>query len=246
MIQVFELQETSGPMIIMTYYAHGNIIDAGITNDDKYISAWGQILDGLSYLHAKGVVHRDLKPENILVESNVPFKVIIADFGMAKVATDTALLQTFCGSLTYIAPEVFPGLSSGHGPRVDIWSLGVIVIEWIYSIPNPPSFPVPRKKNEKISEQELYNWLDSWTALLLDELEDQEDDQVIQILVHMIEIKARERWAASRCLTQGFKSGVFKRRVADGLVTCASDPDDLDLPAEEDGTKTPTATSSPG
>jgi len=40
---------------------------------------------------------------------------------------------------------------------------------------------------------------------------------------------------------------VFKRRVADGLVACASDPDDLDLPADEgdDGTKTLTAVSSP-
>jgi hypothetical protein len=62
--------------------------------------------------------------------------------------------------------------------------------------------------------------------LLFDRLEDQEDDKVIQILAHMIEIKATSRWAASRCLAHGYKSGVFKRRVSDGLVACASDPDD--------------------
>ncbi|KAL8987938.1 MAG: hypothetical protein Q9177_002915, partial [Variospora cf. flavescens] len=103
------------------------------------------ILDGLKHLHAKGVVHHDLKPENILVERNPLFKVIIADFGMAKVATGTALLQTFCGTLKYTAPEVFPGLNPGHGPLVDIFLLGVMVYEWIYDLPNPPNVPVPEE-----------------------------------------------------------------------------------------------------
>jgi len=247
-IQVFELRETPEPAIIMAYCALGNIVDAGTVDDDKYVSAWGQILDGLGHLHAKGVVHRDLKPENILIERNPLFKVIIADFGIAKVANDTTLLQTFCGSLKYAAPEVFPGLSPGHGPLVDIWSLGVIVFEWIYGSPTPPKVPIPKKKNEEVSDQKLYNWLDAWVVLLLDMLEDQEDDRVIQILVHMIEIKVTTRWSASQCLAQGFKSGVFKRRVADGLVACASDPDDFDFPTgeEEDGTKTPTAAPSLG
>lgn len=64
----------------------------------------------------------------------------------------------------------------------------------------------------------------------------------------MIETKAISRWAASRCLANGFKSGVFKRRVADDLVACASDLDDLDLLTKEgeDGTRTPTAALSPG
>lgn len=63
----------------------------------------------------------------------------------------------------------------------------------------------------------------------------------------MLEITVRKRWPAKKCLAQGFKVGLFKRRVADGFVVCASDPDDLDLPTEEgdDGTKTPTAALSP-
>jgi serine/threonine protein kinase len=245
-IQVFELRETPVPAIIMDYYPLGSMVDAGIVSENKYVTAWGQVLDGLSYLHTKKMAHRDLKPENFLIEMNPLFKVVIADFGMAKVATDSAL-QTFCGSLKYAAPEVFPGLSSGYGPPVDIWSLGIIVFEWIYGILNPPDPPSPRKKNERVSDRRLYNWLDTWTMLLFDRLEDQEDDKVIQILAHMIEIKATSRWAASRCLAHGFKSGVFKRRVSDGLVACASDPDDPDLPTEEgeDGTRTPTAASSP-
>ncbi|KAL9042525.1 MAG: hypothetical protein Q9214_003752 [Letrouitia sp. 1 TL-2023] len=231
----------------MAYFSLGNIVDAGIFDEDRYVSAWGQILDGLSHLHAKGVAHRDLKPENFLIKMDRLFTVVIADFGMAKVATDTALLRTFCGSLKYAAPEVFPGLSPGHDLQVDIWLLGVIIFEWIYGIPDYPDVPRPEKKEEEVSPRKWYAWVDRWAELLLNKLNDQESDQVIRILVHMIETDVRKRWSANRCLGQGFKSGLFKRRVADGLVACASDEDDLDLPAEEggDGTKTPIAALSP-
>ena len=103
-------------------------------------------------------------------------------------------------------------------------------------------------KTGEVSAQKLYDWVGTWAKLLLNKLDEQENDLVIHILVHMIEIKVRKRWPASRCLAQGFKSGLFKRRMNDGLVVCASDPEDLDLPAEEgdNGTKTPTAVSPPG
>ena len=246
MVQVFELRETPEPAIIMDYYPLGNITDAN-TAYDAYVTAWGQILDGLKHLHAKGVVHRDLKPENILVERNPLFKVIIADFGLAKVATDTAPLQTFCGTLKYAAPEVFPGLSSGHGPLVDIFSLGVMVYEWIYAVPNPPNTPAPRNNHEEVSDKQWHIWLDEWVGLLLDKLEDEEDDPAIQILICMIETKVTSRWSATKCLAQGFKSRLFKRRAVDGLIGSASDSDDFDLSIgelEDLGTKTPTATAS--
>ncbi|KAL9039365.1 MAG: hypothetical protein Q9180_002573 [Flavoplaca navasiana] len=243
-VQVFELRETPEPAIIMDCYPLGNINDSN-TAYDEYVTAWGQILDGLKHLHAKGVVHRDLKPENILVKRDPLLKVVIADFGMAKVATGTALLQTFCGTLKYAAPEVFPGLSRGHGPLVDIFSLGVMVYEWIYALPNLPNVPAPRMKTEEISDKQWYTWLDEWLKLLFDKLEDEEDDPAIQILVCMIETKVTSRWSATKCLAQGFKSRLFKRRVADGLVGCASDPDDFDLATgerEDLGTKTPAVT----
>lgn len=42
-----------------------------------------QILDGVEYLHSRGVAHRDLKPENILLDDRDNIK--ISDFGMATV-----------------------------------------------------------------------------------------------------------------------------------------------------------------
>lgn len=244
MIQVFELQETSQPAIIMAYHPHGNMVDADIVDEDKYITAFGQVLDGLCHLHKKGLAHRDLKPENFLVETKPLFKVIIADFGMANIASDVALLQTFCGSLRYAAPEVFPSFSSGHGPLVDIWSLGVIILEWMYGVPNIPDAPKPNKKCAEVPAREWCDWLSLWTRRLLNRLKDQEDDKLTPILLHMIKVKVEKRWPALWCLTQGFRNALFKRRTADGLVACMRDSDNIELPAEEDETKTPAVESS--
>lgn len=102
-MQVFEFRETPKPMIIMDYYPAGNITDSNIFNEELYISAMGQILDGLSHLHAKEIAHRDLKSENFLVEMRPFFKVVITDFGFAKVAPNATWLKTFCGTLKYLA-----------------------------------------------------------------------------------------------------------------------------------------------
>ncbi|KAI9781671.1 MAG: hypothetical protein M1816_002228 [Peltula sp. TS41687] len=247
-MEVFEFRETPEPMIVMAYYPIGNIVDAGIVGEEAYISALGQILDGLSHLHAKGVVHRDLKPENFLVEKNPFFRVVISDFGFAKVVTSTTLLTTFCGTLKYLAPEVFPGLSNGHGPAVDVWSLGVIALEWIYGIPMLPTVPMPRKLRQNVRPEKWHQWIEIWSNCLLVKLADEDDDdQMVEILLGMIEVSVSNRWDTKRCLEQGFENGLFKRRAVDGLVMCANDPVDLVLPTEErdDGTETPTAASPP-
>lgn len=42
---------------------------------------FNQLMDGVDYLHTKGVAHRDLKPENLLLDEHDNLK--ISDFGMA-------------------------------------------------------------------------------------------------------------------------------------------------------------------
>lgn len=141
--QVFELRETSVPIIIIAYYPHGNMMDAHILDEPRRTSGFGQVLEALSHFHTKWIVHRDLKPKNFLVELKSYFKIVIIDFGLVNAVIDNAWLRTFCSSLRYVTSEAFPGLNKGHGPLADVWSMGVIGIEWIYNIPAHPDIPMP-------------------------------------------------------------------------------------------------------
>uniref|UniRef100_A0A7S4Q4V9 Protein kinase domain-containing protein n=1 Tax=Alexandrium monilatum TaxID=311494 RepID=A0A7S4Q4V9_9DINO len=87
---------------------------------------YGQITDGVSYLHSKGCIHRDLKPDNILLGDGYCPKV--CDFGWcADLGEGHGLRRTTCGTLDYMAPEVL--LNEGHGLPVDLWALGILLYE---------------------------------------------------------------------------------------------------------------------
>ena len=70
--------------------------------DDK-LAIMEQILDGLAFAHAKGVVHRDLKPGNVHVLPNGEVKIM--DFGLARRTQDGAATGVIMGTPYYMAPE---------------------------------------------------------------------------------------------------------------------------------------------
>lgn len=79
-----------------------------------------QMCQALKYLHDSNITHRDIKPDNILIFSNDPYIFKLSDFGLSKVVTkEETFLKTFCGTLLYCAPEVYPGYDGlKHGtPR---------------------------------------------------------------------------------------------------------------------------------
>lgn len=88
-----------------------------------------QLLQGLSYCHARRILHRDLKLQNLLVDRFGNIK--LADFGLARsicfpVRTYTHEVVT----LWYRSPELL--LKAIHyGPSVDLWSLGCIFAEML-------------------------------------------------------------------------------------------------------------------
>ena len=63
------------------------------------------LLESVAYLHDLGIVHRDIKPENILCGENLD-ELKIADFGLSKMLLPKEKMDTACGTLSYVAPEV--------------------------------------------------------------------------------------------------------------------------------------------
>jgi mitogen-activated protein kinase kinase kinase len=89
-----------------------------------------QTLAGLSYLHREGILHRDLKADNILLDLDGTCK--ISDFGISK-KTDNIYgndkTNSMQGSVFWMAPEVVRSQGQGYSAKVDIWSLGCVVLE---------------------------------------------------------------------------------------------------------------------
>ncbi|VVC91689.1 unnamed protein product [Leptidea sinapis] len=117
--------------IFLRFAENGDLLDFLTQNGaipESQCRLWmRQILSGINYIHTLNIAHRDLKCENILITAN--YNVKITDFGFARNVRqrDRDLLsETYCGSLSYAAPEVLKGVP--YLPKLaDMWSIGIIM-----------------------------------------------------------------------------------------------------------------------
>ena len=94
--------------------------------------------------HKKGVIHRDLKAENVFFVSDTQIKV--GDFGFSTHSKGN-MLDTFCGSPPYAAPELFQD-SSYQGELVDIWAMGVMLYYMVSGIMPFQGETIPQLKTK--------------------------------------------------------------------------------------------------
>jgi calcium-dependent protein kinase len=100
------------------------VVQKGKLPERESVEAVRQMLLVLAYLHGRGIVHRDVKLENFLFDEPNGNHLKLVDFGLsAFYQAGDAQLQTKCGTIDYVAPEVLKG---GYTESCDMWSLGVV------------------------------------------------------------------------------------------------------------------------
>ncbi|XP_025914025.1 serine/threonine-protein kinase PAK 4 [Apteryx rowi] len=119
-------------------------------NEEQIAAVCLAVLKALSVLHAQGVIHRDIKSDSILLTHDG--RVKLSDFGFcAQVNKEVPRRKSLVGTPYWMAPELISRLP--YGPEVDIWSLGVMVIEMVDG--EPPYFNEPPLKAMKMIRDNL-------------------------------------------------------------------------------------------
>lgn len=106
----------------------------------------------LEELHKNKIIFRDLKPENILIDCSGHIKLI--DFGLAKqkVTHFQRGGTSFCGSHSYLAPEMI--LQQGHGKAIDYYGIGLVLYELTAGV-----LPYYNDNQEEMMNSVLYDGL---------------------------------------------------------------------------------------
>jgi len=163
--------------IVMEFARHGDLSSflnqGGPMKESMVRDMAQQVLSALNYLHKAKITHRDIKPDNILIADLDPFTVKLSDFGLSKVVkADETFLKTFCGTLLYCAPEVFPdyqgakGRKRGRGVKdfhqysssVDVWSFAGVL--WFSLCGQPPFQGIPDNTGEAMYKNIMATPLD--------------------------------------------------------------------------------------
>jgi len=130
-VQIYDYIEDESSAYIIMELVNGKTLAHYLKSKDAFglheiLQIITQILDGIGYAHAQGVVHRDLNAANIMINNDGRIK--IGDFGIARIGSSTLpRVGDMIGTPAYMSPEQFKGEEADG--TTDLYSIGVIAYE---------------------------------------------------------------------------------------------------------------------
>ncbi|OMH80000.1 Carbon catabolite-derepressing protein kinase [Zancudomyces culisetae] len=143
---------TSNTAIKLTKKDQDNapVIDKGVYS--SFIHSFGQfnkLVEKKEITKKKVLPHINVSDRDVHNCVQIPIPCVkLIDFGLANFFSQKGLMETFCGSLPYTAPEILRG-DPYFGPEIDVWSLGVMLYVMITG-KFPFEDPSQNKNYEKI------------------------------------------------------------------------------------------------
>lgn len=132
LIEVLDDPDEDSLYMVLEMCKKGVVMKVGIEEkadpyDDETCRCWFRdLILGIEYLHAQGVVHRDIKPDNLLLTDDDILK--ISDFGVSEMFEKKSEMKTAksAGSPAFLPPELCVAKHGDiSGRAADIWSMGV-------------------------------------------------------------------------------------------------------------------------
>ncbi|CAH1721700.1 hypothetical protein AGLY_007763 [Aphis glycines] len=126
------VNEEKEKMYLLLEYCVGGLQDMLEHSPGSKFPCWqahnyfSQLINGLEYLHSRGIIHKDIKPGNLLLTLDETLK--ISDFGTAEALSPfdpEGICASSQGSPAFQPPEIANGADEYSGFKIDIWSSGV-------------------------------------------------------------------------------------------------------------------------
>ncbi|KAI9671261.1 MAG: hypothetical protein M1829_004668 [Trizodia sp. TS-e1964] len=132
LIEVLDVPEEDSLYMVMEMCKKGVVMKVGIDDvaipyEKEESRCWFRdLILGIEYLHAHGIIHRDIKPDNLLITEDDVLKIV--DFGVSEMFEKSSEMKTAksAGSPAFLPPELCV-VKHGDisGKAADIWSMGI-------------------------------------------------------------------------------------------------------------------------
>ncbi|GBG27735.1 Protein kinase, putative [Hondaea fermentalgiana] len=180
--------ENSNQHIVMEYAAGGALVNVlnqarGPLPEDQIWEWFSQMCIALRYVHNCNILHRDIKPQNILLWGPRGRVVKLADFGIAKVLSNSSPAGAqLVGTPYYLAPEICSG--GVYTQKSDVWALACVLYEMLslskpFQSPNLPqlALQIIREPHQPLNSIALRTYSDAIRDLIDLMLQKDSDDR---------------------------------------------------------------------